>query len=286
MNVRWALGTPSLGLCVSLAAPDPDGQTAGFSGAVRLPALKTRPRSSYRHDQRAGGQRPRRSDRSRWTTKFRSAWPRNAKVLITEEVNVAALFLSRGTPTRNIIAAARKQFKAADQTVRSGRDGAAQAGPPWVFNVAPPTSAKAERAVQHLSLIGIERIGVIHVDDKLLAATVEGARRASAAREPVFVEVRPRQVGLQQDRAAGVSSDAGGAVSWPATGGRQRRRDPQGWLARRSSPSEQRLGRLRQVALARTRGVIVTQVFPYERSLAAPIVKEAHDYAVPGAWKA
>jgi branched-chain amino acid transport system substrate-binding protein len=31
---------------------------------------------------------------------------------------------------------------------------------------------------------------------------------------------------------------------------------------------------------AHARGTIVSQVFPYERSLAAPIVKEAHDLAV------
>ena len=199
----------------------------------------------------------------------------NAKVLITEK-NVAALFLARHADHAGHHAAARAVQGAADRAVHR-RDGAVL--PVTLgFNVRATYQREAERAVQHLSLIGIERIGVIHVDDSFGGDLLEGAKKgfAAVAKNPVFVEKYDRAKWDFSKIAPLVASSDVQAVLFMARA--------TGWST--ASPPSARPARARRSSPSRTtpraassnslkenaRGVIVTQVFPYERSLAAPIV--------------
>src|SRR6185369_2374728 len=66
---------------------------------------------------------------------------------------------------------------------------------PWLFNVRATYQREAERAVQHLNVIGLDHVGVIHVDDSFGADLLEGAKRgfAVAGKNPVFVEKYNRE---------------------------------------------------------------------------------------------
>ena len=202
METSWALGSHWRWACVSLAAAAQAqiliGQTAGFQrrGGRRRQRRPTAPNSISTPSTQGRGQRP--EDRADPDGRQVRAQARgeNIKLLITEK-NVAALFPPRSTPTTQAIMPLLERYKVPLIGPSTGAM-VLQAGQPWVFNMRATTSAGAERAVT-TEPGGIERIGIIHVDDSFGADLFEGARRASRRwPEPSVRRVRPRQVGLQQ----------------------------------------------------------------------------------------
>src|SRR4030095_16508226 len=111
----------------------------------------------------------------------------NAKQLIADP-QVVALFLTRGTPHTQTVMPLLTESKIALIAPSTGAMVLHDPVNPWVFNVRATYQREAERAVRHLSLIGIERIGVIHVDDSFGADLLEGAKKGFAAvgKNPVF----------------------------------------------------------------------------------------------------
>jgi branched-chain amino acid transport system substrate-binding protein len=209
----------------------------------------------------------------------------NAKVLITEK-NVVALFLSRGTPHTQAIMPLLSEYKVPLIAPSSGAAALHKPVHPWVFNVRAPYQREAERAVQHLSLIGMDRIGVIQVDDSFGADLLEGAKKgfAAVAKNAVFVEKYNREKWDFSTIAPLVASSGVQAVLFMGTGTSV----ADGIDAIRKAGSRAQIVTFSNNASSgfvkslkeNARGVIVSQVFPYERSLSAPIVKEAHDLAV------
>lgn len=208
----------------------------------------------------------------------------NAKTLIVEK-NVAALFLSRGTPHTQAIMPLLSEYKVPLIAPSTGAMALHQPVHPWLFNVRATYQREAERAVQHLSLIGIDRIGIVHVDDSFGADLLEGARRgfAAAGKNPVFIEKYNREKWDFSKIAPLVASSGVQALLFIGSGNAV----ADGIAAIRSAGSRAQIvtnsnnasGGFVKSLGANARGTIVTQVFPYERSLAAPIVKEAHDLA-------
>jgi ABC-type branched-subunit amino acid transport system substrate-binding protein len=208
----------------------------------------------------------------------------NAKTLIVEK-NVAALFLSRGTPHTQAIMPLLNEHKVPLIAPSTGAMALHQPVHPWLFNVRATYQREAERAVQHLSLIGIDRIGVIHVEDSFGADLLEGARRGFAAvnKNPVFIEKYNREKWDFGKIAPLVASSGVQALLFIGSGnavadGIDAIRKA-GSRAQIVTNSNNASGGFIKSLGANARGIIVTQVFPYERSLAAPIVKEAHDLA-------
>jgi ABC-type branched-subunit amino acid transport system substrate-binding protein len=209
----------------------------------------------------------------------------NAKTLIVEK-NVAALFLSRGTPHTQAIMPLLSEHKVPLIAPSTGAMVLHQPVHPWLFNVRATYQREAGRAVQHLSLIGIERIGVIHVDDSFGADLLAGARRgfAAADKNPVFIEKYKREKWDFSKIAPLVASSGVQALLFIGSGNAV----ADGIAAIRAAGSRAQIvtnsnnasGGFVKLLGANARGTIVTQVFPYERSLAAPMVKEAHDLAV------
>ena len=101
-----------------------------------------------------------------------------------------AYLAARGTPHTQAILPLLEQYKVPLIAPSTGAMVLHKPVNPWVFNVRATYQREAERAVQHLSLIGIERIGVIHVEDSFGADLLEGAKKgfAAVAKNPVFVE--------------------------------------------------------------------------------------------------
>ena len=156
---------------------------------------------------------------------------------------------------------------------------------PWIFNVRAPYQREAEKAVMHLATIGLTHIALVHVDDTFGADCAIGAQKGfeRAKIKPVFVDKFDRskpdfsaiaQKSTKSDAQAIFLIGSAGAVA-------------DGTKAIRGAGSRAQIvtvsnnasgGFIKQMG-DYARGTIVTQIFPYERSLAAPIVKEANDLA-------
>lgn len=263
------------------------GQTAGFSGPVAAGVKETTDGARLYLDavNAKGGVNGQLIELVTMDDKFDPKLAaENAKKLITEK-NVVGLFLSRGTPHTQAILPLLAEYKVPLIGPSTGAMALHKPVNPWVFNVRAPYQRESERAVQHLSLIGMERIGIVHVDDSFGADLLEGAKKGFTAvgKNPVFVEKFDREkwnfskiatLAVNADVQAILFIGSGTAVVDGITAIRAA-----GSKAQIVTNSNNASGGFVKSLGANARGTIVSQVFPYERSLSAPIVKEAHDLA-------
>jgi ABC-type branched-subunit amino acid transport system substrate-binding protein len=208
----------------------------------------------------------------------------NARKLITEK-NVLALFMIRGTPHSQAVLPLLTQYKVPLVAPSTGAMVLHKPVHPWVFNVRASYQREAEKAITHLTTIGLSRIGVIHVDDSFGADVYEGANRGfeKAQLKPVFLEKFDRSkpdfapiAGLPAKHdaqaiflvgSAGAVAEATKAIR--ATGSR----------AQVVTVSNNASSGFIKLMGEHARGTIVSQVFPFERSIATPMVKEAMELA-------
>ncbi|KQY80243.1 ABC transporter substrate-binding protein [Pelomonas sp. Root1444] len=207
----------------------------------------------------------------------------NAKQLIDQ--GVMALFLNRGTPLTQAVMPLLTEHKIPLVGPSTGAMVLHKPVHPWLFNVRAPYQREAERAIEHLSLIGVERIAIVQVDDTFGEDAVQGAfsglaktNKTAVAHEkydrarPDFGPLMPKLLAKQPQAVVFIGS--GTAVV-------------QGMKAVRAAGSTAQLVTLSNNASAGfikdlgdiAYGVIVSQVFPYERSIAKPLIKEALDAA-------
>lgn len=207
----------------------------------------------------------------------------NAKALIDQ--GVIALFLNRGTPLTQAIMPLLTEHKIPLVAPSTGAMALHKPVHPWLFNVRAPYQREAERAIEHLSLIGVDRIAIVQVDDSFGEDAVLGAlaglakvNKAAVAHEkydrakPDFGPLVPKLLARQPQAVLFIGS--GTAVV-------------QGMKAVRAAGSAAQLVTLSNNASAGfikdlgdiAYGVVVSQVFPYERSVAKPIIKEALEAA-------
>ncbi|MBL0730011.1 ABC transporter substrate-binding protein [Piscinibacter sp. HJYY11] len=208
----------------------------------------------------------------------------NARKLIVEH-RAVALFLSRGTPHTQAMLPALNEFKVPLVGPSTGAMALHKPVHPYVFNVRATYQREAERAVKHLSLIGMDRIAVWHVDDAFGADAAAGAAKGfdDVKKQPLAVEKFDRNKPDFSTIAPRLAAAEGQAVLIIGTAAAL----VEGTKAIRAAGSRAQVvtlsnnasgGFIKQMGPLAA-GVIVTQVFPYERSLAAPIVKEAVDHA-------
>ncbi len=204
--------------------------------------------------------------------------------LITEH-GVIALFMNRGTPHAQALIPVVEQYKVPLVAPSTGAMALHKPMHPLVFNVRATYQREAEKAVQHLHTIGIRRIGILQTDDSFGADGVEGALKGlkEAQLAPLFLEKLDRAKPDVERLAAVVAQQQPQAVIFIASAGTV----AAGTKAIREAGSRAQVVTLSNNASGgfikllgeHARGVIVTQVFPYERSIAAPMVKEAADLA-------
>jgi ABC-type branched-subunit amino acid transport system substrate-binding protein len=156
----------------------------------------------------------------------------------------------------------------------------------YIFNVRATYQREAEKAVRHLATIGMTRIAVLQVDDSFGADGALGATRGLEAvnlkpvvfekfdrSKPDFAPIAPKVAAAQAQ--AVIILGSGNAVVDAIRALRAA-----GSFAQAVTLSNNASAGFVKSLGEFGRGTIVTQVFPYERSLAAPIVKEAHDLLV------
>jgi branched-chain amino acid transport system substrate-binding protein len=144
---------------------------------------------------------------------------------------------------------------------------------------------EAERAVDHLLQIGVTRVALVQVDDSFGNDAVQGALKALKEKglapvaherydraRPDFTQVSPALVASNAQAVLYVGSGTAvvdGMKSLRAAGS----------TAQLLTLSNNASGGFVKLLGPLSRGIIVSQVFPPERSMATPMVKQAMDLA-------
>ncbi len=277
-----------LGFCLVMAALPARaqiviGQTAGFTGPVGASVAETTSGARLYFDavNARGGVHGQPIQLISLDDKFDPALALvNARTLV-ETNKVVALFLTRGTPHTQALVPLLAEAKVPLVGPSTGAAALHEPVNPYIFNVRATYQREAERAVQHLALIGLTRIAILRVDDSFGADAAVGAMRGltEAKLAPVAVEKFDRSKPNFSAIGPKVASANPQAVIVIASG--QAAADAA--AAVRAAGSNAQLVTLSNNASSafikqmgpNAYGTIVSQVFPNERSLSTPLVKEA-----------
>lgn len=285
---RSAAGAALLALGVSLGAQAQwkIGQTVGLSGAVAATVAETRQGAMLWIEavNRQGGVQGQPIELISLDDRFEVPQAvANARQLIDQ--GVLALFLNRGTPHTQALMPLLTEARIPLIAPSTGAMVLHQPVHPWLFNVRATYQREAERAITHLTQIGVRQIGIVQVDDSFGEDAVQGALKGLKAASlspvshqrydrskpdfsgliPTLVKAEPQAVLFIGSGTAVVDAmkalRAGGSKAQMVT------------LSNNASAGfVKQLGEL-------ARGVIVSQVFPSERSIAVPMIKEAQALA-------
>jgi branched-chain amino acid transport system substrate-binding protein len=263
------------------------GQTAGFTGVVAAGVKETTDgaRLWIDHVNAKGGVHGQKIELVQMDDKFDPPIAKaNAKVLI-EEKNVLAMFLNRGTPHTEAIIPLLESNGVALVAPSTGAMVLHQPVRKQVFNVRATYQREAEKAIAHLHTMGISRIAVVHADDSFGLDGLEGANKGfkKAGFQPVAVIKADRQKPDFKTIVPAITAKESQAILWIASGNAV----AEGVKALRAAKSAAQVVTLSNNASGgfikslgeHSRGVVVTQVFPYERSYAYGFIKEAMAHA-------
>jgi branched-chain amino acid transport system substrate-binding protein len=202
----------------------------------------------------------------------------NAKALI--EKGAVALFFNRGTPQSEAILPVLERYRVPLIAPSTGAMLLHKPVHPWVFNVRATYQREADRAVRHLHLVGMTRIALLQSDDSF---GDDGAAGALAGFEAV--KLKP----VLHERYSRAKPDFGPVGPKVAQSGAQAvvfvgagTHVVDGVKAIRAAGSSAQIVTLSNNAASgfikalgnQAHGVVVSQVFPFERSMASPLVKE------------
>jgi branched-chain amino acid transport system substrate-binding protein len=259
------------------------GQTADFSGPVAAGVKETAAGAKLYSDHvnAAGGVNGVPITIVSMDDKFEPAIAAaNARELITKK-KVLALFLTRGTPHNQAILPLLSEFGVPLVAPSTGAMVLHKPVNPWVFNVRASYQHEANRAIRHLSLVGLTHIGIVEVNDSFGTDAVKGALEAftQVNGTPLFTETYDREKPDFTKIAQASATLKPQAVLFLGSGSAV----VNGVKAIRAAGSHAQIVTLSNNASEgfvkamddNASGTIITQVFPYERSLASPMVKEA-----------
>ena len=262
------------------------GQTAGFTGTVASSVKEATDGARLYFDavNARGGVNGQKIELVSLDDKFDPKLTlENAKKLIDK--GVVSLFLNRGTPHTQGLMPLLNEAKVPLVGPSTGAMVLHDPVHPWIFNVRATYQREAERAVAHLSHVSVQRMAIVQVDDSFGADAAIGLLKGlkQAKLEPVAYEkydrakpdfgpIMPRIV--KGDPQAVVFIGSGTAVI-------------DGMKALRAAGSRAQMVTLSNNASAGfvkslgelAHGTVISQVFPSERSVGTPIVKEASELA-------
>jgi len=211
---------------------------------------------------------------------------KNVQELITEK-NVVALMMNRGTPHTEGFISLLNEYRVPLVAPSTGAMVLHKPVQPYVFNVRASYQREVERALQHLNSIGVSRFAFIHVDDSFGSDAALGAKKGFTAiqKTPVFQDkfdrakpdfsvIVPRLVKVDPQAVILVGSAQAVADGIKAI----RDAGLRSQIVTLSNNASEGFVKLLS-GNGNARGIIITQVFPYERSVAALMVKEAMDLA-------
>lgn len=273
-----------LAFCVSSAhAQLLIGQTAGFSGIVGPGVKETADGARLYIDatNAKGGVLGQKIELISMDDKFDPKLAaENARILI-EEKNVLALFMGRGTPPTEAVIPVLDKFGVPCIAPSTGAISMHTPVQKHIFNVRAPYQAEGILAIKHLTTIGIAKIAVIHVDDSFGKDGLEGLLKGFEAvkSKVLYVDKYDRIKPDFSAIASKASKEKPQAIIFVGSGGTL----TQGIKALRAAGSAAQIVTFSNNAAGAFikqlgddgRGVIVTQVFPGERSVGHPLIYEA-----------
>lgn len=284
--VRWAAALACVLAAGSACAQIRIGQTAGFTGAAAAGVKESTDGARLYIDavNKAGGVAGQSIELVSLDDKFEPPLAaENARKLIDQ--GVVALFLTRGTPHTQAVVPLLNQFHVPLIGPSTGAMALHKPVIPWVFNVRATYQREAERAVRHLSLLGMDRIALVQVDDSFGADAATGALAGFTAvgKQPVLHEKFDRSKPDMAPIIPKIVKAEAQAVVFLGSGSMV----ADGIRLLRSGGSRAQVVTLSNNASAgfvkslgdNARGTVVSQVFPYERSLSTAMVKDATDQA-------
>lgn len=207
-----------------------------------------------------------------------------ARDLITKQ-KVLALFLNRGTPHAQALLPLLAEYKIPLVGPSTGAMVLHEPVNPWVFNVRATYQREAAKAIGHLATIGITRIALLPTDDSFGADAAIGALKGfdAAGLKPVLMEKFARndpdlttlanQAAEQKAQAVMIIASATNVVNFTKA---LRQAGSSAQIVTLSNNAS--AGFIKQLGEL-GHGVIVSQVFPNERRIASPLIKEARDLA-------
>ncbi len=288
--LQWWLAAFAAGLLVwgsPASAQIRIGQPAGFTGTVAGGVKETAEGAALYLNavNHKGGVNGQKIELIPMDDGFKPARTLEVATELIDKKGVLALFLNRGTPHTEALLpllASRKIPLIAPST------GAMVLRAPvnhWVFNVRASYQREAAKAIEHLASVGIARIAVLTTDDSFGADAVIGAQNGftKAGLKPLWIEKvsreKPDFVALAKQavdseaQATMIIASGSNAVNWVKALRAAGSRAQVVTLSNNASGGFiEQLGEL-------ARGIIVTQVFPNERAVTYPMIKEAQDLA-------
>lgn len=286
----WKQCGAAVALCAALGAAHAQlliGQTAGFTGQVAAGVKETSDGAKLYLDSvnAKGGVNGQKIEVVALDDKFDPKLAAdNARKLI-EDNNVLALFLNRGTPHTEAIIPLLEKHGVSLVAPSTGAMVLHQPVRKYVFNVRATYQREAEKAMTHLASMGISRIGVVYADDSFGADGLAGAQKGLVAANitPVLQEkfdrakpeFAPIAAKLAKADAQAVLIIASGSAVVDANNAIR----AAGSAAQIVTLSNNASAGFIKSLGASARGVIVTQVYPNERAVTYPMVKEAQELA-------
>ncbi len=262
------------------------GQTAGFSGPVAAGVKEITDGAKLYFDaiNAEGGVQGQKIELISLDDQFDPKLAAtNAEQLIKQ--GVQALFLTRGTPHSQAVLPLLAQHRLALVAPSTGAMLLHQPVNPFVFNVRATYQREAERAIQHVMGMGVSRIALLQVNDSFGDDAVIGALKglAAAKSQPTLHLKFPRDKPDLDPLVAQLVKAEIQALVFIASADVV----VEGLKKLRAAGSNAQLVTLSNNASSgfikrlenQSRGVIVSQVFPSERSLNNPFVREAHELA-------
>lgn len=263
------------------------GQTAGFTGSVAASIKETSDGAKLWIDSvnAKGGVHGQKIELVQLDDKFDPKLTLVNATKLVEERNVLALFLTRGTPHNEGLMPLLDKSGVPLVAPSTGAMSMHNPVNRHIFNVRAPYQREAERAIDHLAQIGVNRLAVVIADDSFGGDVAQGIARGfeknklqpvasikADRAKPDYATIVPTLVKAEPQAVLWIGS--GNAVA-------------DGIKALRAAGSNAQVVTLSNNAATGfvnslgefKRGVIVTQVFPYERSLNSPFVREALDMA-------
>ncbi|HEY9022817.1 MAG TPA: ABC transporter substrate-binding protein [Burkholderiaceae bacterium] len=273
--------------CANAGAQIRIGQTSGFTGpvATSVAEINVGAKLYLDHVNAEGGVGGQQVELVSLDDRNQPALTLENATRLVADPKVVALFLNRGTPHTQAIIPLLAESHIVLLAPSTGAMSLHSPVNPWIFNVRATYQAETERLTRHLGMTRLDRVALCYVDDSFGNDALQGALKVfkEAGTRPMVQEAidkaKPDYTACVQKIVANRQLGAvfiGTPVSVAA-----------GVKALRAAGSSVTVATLSNNAASgfikelgpQATGVVVSQVFPSERSLATPMIAEASKLA-------
>ena len=278
----------ALGLgCTGAGAQIRIGQTSGFTGPVAssVAEINIGAKLYLDHVNAEGGIGGQTIELVSLDDKNQPALTLENATKLVADPKVVALFLNRGTPHTKALMPLLAEAHIVLLAPSSGAMALHSPVNPWIFNVRATYQAETERLTRHLGMTRLDKVAICYVDDSFGTDALQGAMKVfkEAHTTPSVSEAidkaKPDYGACVQKIIANKQLGAvfiGTPVSVAA--GVKALRAAGSTITVATLSNNAASGFVKELGPQAT-GVVVSQVFPSERSLATPMIAEASKLA-------